>query len=638
MTTWRLLGILLLTGAMTVATMGRTYADPPLQEEERVGLFGTVTAVVEATIILDSGETVATDENTRFHVPGVEGAGLLDIGVGDRLAIVAVELEAGTLLALHVLSTPEEPVSSSHVLGIVTATEDGLITLTDNQGNSVTIEVSGEETVTVGDYVTVVSSGDQDSDVLAASDIATIEEIVDRLVQRIEKATDKAVARLQRLLEDNGDEKLTALANALEHASEKAKDALEAALSTSHSHLEGVYKRAGAKGPYARVKGFVTSATSTATSTSVTIDDMDDGEVTLEITEATEIEDHIAVGDFVKAKYDLALLEAVEIELESDELTFRGKIQSVGPTELRLEDGTSFDLTHDPEIEGHLVEGAQAKVDALPVDGSFVAVEIKVEGDRGRGRAGERELEDFEIKGTITGLFPDDASPTSMEVSGFPAQIMITDGTEAEGGLSVGISVKVNPNPPKDTDGRREDSGRGWVRELQGRWPGVGVDGRPADGLQSPHRAPRALCGSCDARDGERIRSRGLSRPGWREIAGTLSQLQAGRQAGNGMACSRAKARLNWVSQGQRRGRCKVRRRAERVIRPTRAKTRRLRVLVITVRSPRPIRAVQRARLCAITWTASQAPLAAKRADGMWFSPTPYLRSRMAFSTSAWRR
>ena len=46
----------------------------------------------------------------------------------------------------------------------------------------------------------------------------------------------------------------------------------------------------------------------------------------------------------------------------------------------------------------------------------------------------------------------------------------------------------------------------------------------------------------------------------------------------------------------------------------------------------------QRARLCAITWTASQAPLAAKRPDGMWFSPTPYLRSRMAFSTSAWRR
>ena len=34
-------------------------------------------------------------------------------------------------------------------------------------------------------------------------------------------------------------------------------------------------------------------------------------------------------------------------------------------------------------------------------------------------------------------------------------------------------SSDLSPNPPKDTDGRREDSGRGWVRELQGRWPGV---------------------------------------------------------------------------------------------------------------------------------------------------------------------
>ena len=120
--------------------------------------------------------------------------------------------------------------------------------------------------------------------------------------------------------------------------------------------------------------------------------------------------------------------------------------------------------------------------------------------------------------------------------------------------------------------------------------------------------------------------------PGWREIAGTLGQLQAGRQAGSGMARSRAKARVNWDSQGQRRGRCRVRRRAERVIRPTRAKTRRLRVLVVTVRSPRPIRAVQRARLCAITWTASQAPLAAKRPDGHVVQPHAVLKVGVSHS------
>ena len=37
----------------------------------------------------------------------------------------------------------------------------------------------------------------------------------------------------------------------------------------------------------------------------------------------------------------------------------------------------------------------------------------------------------------------------------------------------VKLGTSLSPNPPKDTDGRREDSGRGWVRELQGRWPGV---------------------------------------------------------------------------------------------------------------------------------------------------------------------
>ena len=34
-------------------------------------------------------------------------------------------------------------------------------------------------------------------------------------------------------------------------------------------------------------------------------------------------------------------------------------------------------------------------------------------------------------------------------------------------------NLSLIPNPSKDTDGRREDSGRGWVRELQGRWSGV---------------------------------------------------------------------------------------------------------------------------------------------------------------------
>ena len=95
-------------------------------------------------------------------------------------------------------------------------------------------------------------------------------------------------------------------------------------------------------------------------------------------------------------------------------------------------------------------------------------------------------------------------------------------------------------------------------------------------------------------------------------MAGTLGRPVDGsvadgrRQAGSGIACSRGRARLNCSSQGQRRGRCRINRRAERVSCPARAKNRRRRVLVVTICSPRPSRAVQRARLCAITCTASQ--------------------------------
>ena len=46
---------------------------------------------------------------------------------------------------------------------------------------------------------------------------------------------------------------------------------------------------------------------------------------------------------------------------------------------------------------------------------------------------------------------------------------------------------------------------------------------------------------------------------------------------------------------------------------------------MVTICSPKPMRAVQRARLWAITCTANQAPLAAKRPDGRWFSPDAVL-------------
>ena len=56
--------------------------------------------------------------------------------------------------------------------------------------------------------------------------------------------------------------------------------------------------------------------------------------------------------------------------------------------------------------------------------------------------------------------------------------------------MKITRALGLNPNPPKDTDGRREDRGRG-VRELQGGWPGLHwgrweISGRSSAAAQGP--------------------------------------------------------------------------------------------------------------------------------------------------------
>ena len=116
----------------------------------------------------------------------------------------------------------------------------------------------------------------------------------------------------------------------------------------------------------------------------------------------------------------------------------------------------------------------------------------------------------------------------------------------------------------------------------------IWVAGRLGGGLQALLGAPMAAYSGCGERDGGIGHGKRRSRTVLARVCGDVglaggSVAYGRRQAGSGMARSRARARLNCSSQGQRRGRCRVNRRAERVIRPAKAKTRRLRVLVVTV-------------------------------------------------------
>ena len=107
------------------------------------------------------------------------------------------------------------------------------------------------------------------------------------------------------------------------------------------------------------------------------------------------------------------------------------------------------------------------------------------------------------------------------------------------------------PNPPMDTDGRREDSGRG-VRELQGRWPGLHwgrweVGGRSSVAAQGPYGRLRELRCAGWRENTQQGTARG---PGWREFAGTSVVRWAGR-----WQTSAVRLGVEWLGAGPGRGR-----------------------------------------------------------------------------------
>ena len=91
----------------------------------------------------------------------------------------------------------------------------------------------------------------------------------------------------------------------------------------------------------------------------------------------------------------------------------------------------------------------------------------------------------------------------------------------------------------------------------------IWVAGRLGGGLQAFLRAPMAAYSGSGERDGGIGHGKRRSRTVLARVCGDVglaggSVADGRRQAGSGMARSRARARLNCSSQGQRRGRCTV--------------------------------------------------------------------------------
>ena len=97
---------------------------------------------------------------------------------------------------------------------------------------------------------------------------------------------------------------------------------------------------------------------------------------------------------------------------------------------------------------------------------------------------------------------------------------------------------------------------------------------------------------------------------------------------------------LNWSSHGHALGKCRILLPPDVVMRPGRfnIRVRRVFVVIDVASLPRPMRPTQRPRLWAMTLRVIQTALAQKRPDGRWFTPTPYFKSLITSSTTAWRR
>jgi hemin uptake protein HemP len=140
---------------------------------KKTNFSGEVLEVSEASLSIqtNSGETVSflVTADTSVKIPTLPHATPMDIAVGARVLVQALEGEDGSLTALKITVSPGKPAPKHHV-GVVTAYEPGAsITIRAHDGNEYTFRITEEtkilpteraEELAVGRTVTVISPRD----------------------------------------------------------------------------------------------------------------------------------------------------------------------------------------------------------------------------------------------------------------------------------------------------------------------------------------------------------------------------------------------------------------------------------------------------------------------------------------------
>lgn len=176
----KLISSLVLVGMLFTLT-GAVWAEEPA---ERGGLRGQVTAIEGDAILVTtpSGEEcrVITDQETRFHIPGVPAPTITDVDVGDYIGARGERNEDGDLLATVVVVVPAEYAHHRNIVrGQVVAIDDLTLKVRTTLGERLVI--TGEETrfripgieepsiedLAVGDPVLALGRPDEHGNLLA---------------------------------------------------------------------------------------------------------------------------------------------------------------------------------------------------------------------------------------------------------------------------------------------------------------------------------------------------------------------------------------------------------------------------------------------------------------------------------------
>ncbi|MEK7681928.1 MAG: hypothetical protein AAB369_03780, partial [Chloroflexota bacterium] len=345
MKTVHIVTVLAMALSLLLGSVGTAYAAPAAQAATPRGYFGTVSSVDGKVITLDTKSQgsvkITADDKTVVQVPGKDSATLVDVLKGVRIAVLAQE-QAGAQLAQHIMVLPDAPVTT-HISGVVTAVAGDKATITDKDGNVVSVTLSGDVSLAQGDTVTLVVQRDSVSGEAVVRGAEKQSRVVDRLTRGIEQAEKEAkdkgdknkqqeADRLRLLVGVNSGAELSALQRARDRAPEQAKAGLENALKRVEDdhkqRLDPLKIKVGVQ-----LNGVV-QAVDTSKNT-VTVKPDDDPVVTLNVTGTTDMDGaklaDLKAGQRVRVTYDRQNMNALSISLKAlAPAKVKGTVSAVG--------------------------------------------------------------------------------------------------------------------------------------------------------------------------------------------------------------------------------------------------------------------------------------------------------------------